>query len=86
MEILVKVIAKGVVENVQVQDKTLQKIDVTLAWGENQMIATAFDKQALAVAGLQVDAASLYVADVTFSLSKSEKKFQNVRLNRLTAF
>lgn len=86
MEILVKVIAKGVVENVQVQDKTLQKIDVNLAWGENQMIATAFDKQALVVAGLPVDDTSLFVADVTFSLSKSEKKFQNVRLNRLTAF
>lgn len=86
MEILVKVIAKGGVENVQVQDKALQKIDVTLAWGENQMVATAFDKQALVVAGLPVDDTSLFVADVTFSLSKGEKKFQNVRLNRLTAF
>lgn len=86
MEILVKVIAKSEVQNVQATDTTLQKVEVTMAWGENQILAAAFDKTALTIAAMQIDPASLYVADVTFSLSKTEKKFQNVRLNRLTTF
>lgn len=86
MEILVKVLAKSEVQNVQAGDATLQKVEVTMAWGENQIMAAAFDKTALSIAAMQIDPTSLYVADVSFSLSKTEKKFQNVRLNRLNAF
>ena len=86
MEILVKVLAKSEVQNVQTSDATLQKLEVMMACGENQIIAAAFDKTALSIAAMQIDPASLYVADVTFSLSRTEKKFQNVRLNRLNAF
>lgn len=86
MEQIVRVCSKGAIENVVVNGTNIPKVEVTMQWGENQIIAAAFDKQAATVAALQIDPNALYVADLSFSISKSEKKFQNVRLNRLTAF
>lgn len=86
MEFLVKVIAKGEVTNIQGANGVIAKVEIEMGNGEHRFIASAFDKAALSVAATQYDPNALYVADLTFGVSKSEKKFQNIRLNRINPF
>lgn len=88
MEIIVRVIEKGALEKFKGANsgEEVSKVDVTLGHGQNRIIATAFDKTALEIAAWEIDTSYIYVADISFSISGSERKFQNVRLNRLTSF
>ena len=88
MEIIVRVIEKGALEKFRgaASGEEVSKVDVTLGHGSNRIIATAFDKTALEIAATDIDTSYIYVADISFSVAGSERKFQNVRLNKLTAF
>ena len=81
MTIIVRVTQKGQVVNFRSQSgEEVQKVECR----------SAFDKEALKIAGMQIDESALYVADLQFGVSKSSqdggKVFQNVRINKLSSF
>ena len=89
MTIIVRVTQKGQVVNFRSQSgEEVQKVECRLAQGNNEFVASAFDKEALKIAGMQISETTLYVADLQFGVSKSSqdggKVFQNVRILKLS--
>lgn len=65
--------------------ETIQKVDVLLGIGRNRILATAFDKLALYLSSAALDKSYFYTAELSFSVNGTERKFQSVRLNDLSA-
>ena len=59
-------------------------VDIELLEGPNLYICTAFDKIATIIKGGGFAKGVLVLVDLHFSVSGTEKKFQNVRLNSIT--
>lgn len=87
MLLLCKVTNVGEVTKITTErGEEISKIELQLTDSANTFIASAFDKVALEIAQkLPVVSAYCWV-DLTFTVSGREKKFQNVRINCLTAF
>lgn len=87
MWVLCKITSVGEVSKISTEKgEEISKIEVQLTGCGDNFIATAFDKAALEIASNKPVAGAYYWVDLTFSISGKEKKFQNVRLNRLNAF
>lgn len=87
MEVICKVMEVGNLTQITTASgNNLPKIEVLLGVGQHQILAGAFDKEAAAIASSTIDKDALYVADLAFSVSGSDKKFQNVRLTHLSLF
>jgi hypothetical protein len=89
MEVLVKVTRKGELENFTSQNsgETVPKLAMNLACGADQFTATAFDKEAIRLHQSEIDLGTVYVANLSFTVSKGERgEFQNVRINKLLPF
>lgn len=87
MELLVKIDRVGALTAVSASNgETLQKIEVEFSCGQNHLLGAAFDREAVRLSGMTFNNTSIYVVDVTFGVSGTEKKFQNVRINRIMPF
>lgn len=64
----------------------ITKIELQLTGSGDNFIAAAFDKTALEIASNKPAVGAYYWAYLTFTISGKEKRFQNVRINRLEAF
>lgn len=89
MRVLVKVVERSSMTSFQ-SEKTgdvIEKLEVRLAQGGDEFVATAFDKVAKKVCTYGA-ADGLFVADLQFGISngKEGKVFQNVRVVDLMPF
>lgn len=87
MYLIVRVIEVSALESFQSErsGETIQKVDVLLGVGRNRFLATAFDKLALYLSSAALDKSYFYTADLSFSVNGTQRKFQSVRLNDLSA-
>ena len=87
MQLIVRVIEVSPLVSFQSarSGETIQKVDVLLGYGRNRFLATAFDKLALYLSSAALDKSYFYVAELSFSVNGTERKFQSVRLNDLSA-
>lgn len=87
MWVLCKITNVGEVSKIPTEKgEEISKIELQLTGCGDNFIVAAFDKAALEIAANKPVVGAYYWTDLTFSVSGKEKKFQNVRLNRLTAF
>lgn len=87
MWVLCKVTNVGELSKITTEKgEEISKIELQLTGCGDNFIVAAFDKAALEIASNKPAVGAYYWSDLTFTISGREKRFQNVRLNRLTAF
>lgn len=87
MWVLCKITNVGEVSKIPTErGEEISKIEVQLTGHGDNFLAAAFDKVAMEIASNKPAVGAYYWADLSFTISGKEKQFQNVRLNRLTAF
>lgn len=61
-------------------------IDLELSKGSERFICSAFDKTVTAIQNLKLVAGVIVWADLRFSVTGKDKKFQNVRVQSINLF